>query len=158
MKINTKTLGTYLKNNPEYMPYKMSISNSVDKFLTIRETLSRIGRRQDANKNEDRPSLWQVCHIVQDEDTSEFYLVHFKHLYMLNGRSDTTEFNEQDFNQMTYIAGLLNSWKLASFDEKLDQIKSRCNITAIAYADKDKYNLRKKFFIRKKTETSTEAE
>ena len=145
-KFDLPLLTSKLRNTPEYMPYKMNINGSVDTFLKIRETLTRIGRLQNNTKN-GKESLWQVCHIVQD-DLGDCYILHFKHLYLLADADDTV-FNEQDYAQMTYIASLLESWGLGSFDEKIDNVNTRCNISIIPYARKKDVILRKKFYIKR---------
>jgi hypothetical protein len=46
-KINIADLNVKLNGQREYMPYKLNINNSVDTFLKIRETLTRVGRLQE---------------------------------------------------------------------------------------------------------------
>ena len=149
-KISITELKESLNGQDEYMPYKLNINSSVDAFLKIRETLTRVGRLQTNSKN-GKESLWQVCHIVQDEDTGDCYLVHFKHLYLLSGMDDKTEFNQQDFAQLTYIASLLEKWGLSTYDEQLVDVNTRCNISIIPFSRKKEVLLRKKFYIRKDT-------
>ena len=147
-KISLTTLKSKLNNSSEYFPYKLNINSSVDSFLKIRETLTRVGRLQNNSKS-GKESLWQVCHIVQDENTNKYYLCHFKHLYMLTGKNDNTEMNDQDFDQMSYIASLLEKWELSKFSENLDNVNPRCNISIISHARKKEVLLRKKFYIKK---------
>lgn len=149
-KISITELKESLNGQDEYMPYKLNINSSVDAFLKIRETLTRVGRLQTNSKN-GKESLWQVCHIVQDEATGTCYLVHFKHLYLLSGMDDKTEFNQQDFAQLTYIASLLEKWGLSTYDEQLVDVNTRCNISIIPFSRKKEVLLRKKFYIRKDT-------
>lgn len=148
--IDIKRLEHILKNNPEYAPYKINIKNDVDSFLKIRETLSRIGRYQN-NSGTNKDILWQVCHIMKD-DNNNFYIVHFKHLYMLHDSNKETVFNEQDYNQLTHITNLLKSWDMLTLEEDISesQYSQKCNITILSYAKKREVILRKKFFIRKK--------
>ncbi len=143
--INIKSLIESLSDQA-YQPYHLTDIASVDSFLKIRETLTRIGRLQGNKVGKE--SLWQVCHIVQCESTSEYYLVHFKHLYLASGKDTNTEFNEQDYTQMNYIASLLEKWGLARTDEDLGEIDPRCNISVIPFARKKDVLLRKKFYIR----------
>lgn len=146
-KIDLDALSVILNGSDEYMPYKLGINNSVDTFLKIRETLTRVGRIQEVeNKNS---ILYQVCHIVQDEKSLEYYLVHFKHLYLLSGKNNKTEFNEQDADQLTYIAHLLKKWEFCTVYEPLVNINPRCNITIIPFVRKKDVILRRKFNIRK---------
>lgn len=150
-KISIAELKETLNGRDEYMPYKLNINSSVDTFLKIRETLTRVGRLQNNTKN-GKESLWQVCHIVQDESNGDCYLVHFKHLYLLSGMNDKTEFNDQDFAQMTYIASLLQKWGLTTYSEELQDINTRCNISIIPFSRKKEVLLRKKFYIKKDAE------
>lgn len=149
-KISITDLKSKLNGQDEYLPYKVNINSSVDAFLKIRETLTRVGRLQTNSKN-GKESLWQVCHIVQDEATGDCYLVHFKHLYLLSGMDDKTEFNQQDFAQLTYIASLLERWNLCTYNEELVDVNTRCNISIIPFARKKDVLLRKKFYIRKES-------
>lgn len=150
-KFNIQTIETLLDGQNEYLPYKLDIGTSVDAFLKIRETLTRIGRLQK-NKNTDKESLWQVCHIVQDEQTNDFYLVHFKHLYLLSGKNEKTSFVSQDFDQLNYIASLLEKWGLARTGEELGDINTRCNISIIPFNRKKEVLLRKKFYLKGEAE------
>lgn len=147
-KINYAKLVEEMVDCPEYLPYQLEFNDDVDVFLKIRETLTRIGRYQ---KEKEKESLWQVCHIVQDEDTNGYFLLHFKHLYMLFGE-DKTQFNEQDYNQMAYVASLLKKWKLTEFTEEFDVPEGRFNLTIISHDRKKDVHLYKKFFIKKKKE------
>lgn len=145
-KIDYVKLVTLMGDCPEYLPYQLEFSDDIDVFLKIRETLTRIGRYQ---KEKEKESLWQVCHIVQDENTNDYYLIHFKHLYMLFGEGKT-EFLEQDYNQMAYVASLLKKWNLTEFTEEFDNPVGRFNLTIISHDRKKDVHLYKKFFIKKK--------
>ena len=146
-KFNIEKITSLLQGQDEYLPYKLNIGTSVDSFLKIRETLTRIGRLQK-NKTIDKESLWQVCHIVQDEKSNDFFLVHFKHLYLLSGKNEKTKFVDQDFDQLNYIASLLEKWGLANTDEDLGEINTRCNISIIPFSRKKDVLLRKKFYLK----------
>ena len=146
-KINYAQLTSFLEGKYEFFPYNIKV-DSFDNFLKIRETLTRIGRlNKDINSNKD--ILWQVCHVVQDEVTGEAYLVHFKHLYMLNGKDKTTELNEQDLIQLTYVASLLEKWGFVSLNEDLGEVTQRGNISVIPFSRKKEVILKKKFYIKK---------
>lgn len=150
-KIDLSALKAKLNNREEYLPYKLNINSSVDAFLKIRETLTRVGRLQ-SNSKSGKESLWQVCHIVQNEENGDCYLVHFKHLYLLSDMDDKTEFNEQDFAQMTYIASLLQKWGLTKYNEEIEEVNTRCNISIIPFSRKKEVLLRKKFYLKKDAE------
>ena len=57
--------------------------------------------------------------------------------------------NEQDYNQMTYIASLLEKWNFCKIDESLEEVNQRCNVSIIPFAKKKDVNLRKKFNYKK---------
>lgn len=83
-----------------------------DDFLKVKETLTRIGI---ASKNEKR--LFQSCHILhkrdKDQDVSRYAVVHFKELFILDGKKNT--FTEEDEQRRNTIANLLVEWGLVSF-------------------------------------------
>lgn len=142
-KINIAELESKLNGQTEYSPYRLEINGSVDTFLKIRETLTRIGRIQESKDKV--TSLYQVAHVVQDESTNQYYLVHFKHMYMMYTPQNKTELNEQDFDQMTYIASLLEKWGFCTLDESIKEVNPRCNITIIPFSRKKEVVLRRKF-------------
>ena len=72
-------------------------------FLKIRETLTRIGIASNKEKK-----LMQSCHILHKR--GKFYIVHFKELYMLDGKK--TDYTEDDKARRNTIAGLLEEWGL----------------------------------------------
>lgn len=146
-KINISDLESKLGGETQYLPYRLDIQGSVDTFLKIRETLTRIGRIQESKDKSS--ALYQVAHVVQDEVTNEYYLVHFKHLYILYAPHNKTEMNDQDFDQMTYIATLLEKWGFCSLDERIEEVNPRCNITIIPYSRKKEVVLRRKFNLKK---------
>ena len=144
-----KVLSELMVDTPEYLPYEISFCNSIDAFLRIRECLTRIGR---LNKNQNKEYLWQVCHIVQDVDTKKYYLVHFKHLYVLSGRDKETTWNDQDLNQLEFIAFKLNQWNMATFNEVLNEPEHCFNLTIVPHRKKQNNEVifRKKFFLHNK--------
>lgn len=73
-------------------------------FLLVKETLSRIGVVTNQNTN----TLYQTCHILCRG--TKFYIVHFKHLYMLDGKFNGIK--REDVLRMNRIARLLEQWGL----------------------------------------------
>lgn len=74
-------------------------------FLKIKETLTRIGVA-----SKDQTKLFQSCHILHKK--SKYYIVHFKELFMLDGKNAT--FNETDLARRNTICRLLEEWDLLS--------------------------------------------
>ena len=58
-----------------------------DDFLKIRETLSRIGV---ASRKERK--LYQSCHLLHTK--GKYYVVHFKHLFALDGKKSSLTDND----------------------------------------------------------------
>lgn len=148
-KIDYAKLESFLNGRDECLPFKINV-NSFDDFLKIRETLTRIGRLNKDQKS-DKDILWQTCHVVQDELSGDCYLVHFKHLYMLNGKEATTEMVEQDIVQLEYVASLLEKWGFVTLEENLGEVTQRGNISVIPHSRKKDVILKKKFYIKKET-------
>ena len=69
-----------------------------DDFLKVKETLTRIG----VASRKDR-TLYQSCHILHKR--GKYYIVHFKELFALDGKS--TDFEQNDLGRRNAIARLL---------------------------------------------------
>src|SRR5574344_1552683 len=74
-----------------------------DDFLKIKETLTRIGIANPRTK-----TLYQSAHILHKQ--GRYYIVHFKEMYMLDGRESTL--TKDDVTRRTAIALLLEQWGL----------------------------------------------
>lgn len=103
----------------------------------VRETLRRIGVLSKV-----RNELFQSCHLFSK--ASKFYLVHFKEMYILNGRNST--FSESDKQRRDKIAVLLEKWGFLNIinPEILGEIMDE-KITIIPYKEKNNYILSKKY-------------
>lgn len=77
-----------------------------DDFLLVRETLTRIGV---ATQNQKR--LIQTAHILHKKQ--RFYIVHFKQMFLLDGKEGTV-FTEEDRGRLNRIAKLLAKWDLVT--------------------------------------------
>jgi hypothetical protein len=117
-----------------------------DDFLKVKETLTRIG----VASRKDR-TLYQSCHILHKR--GKYYIVHFKELFALDGKS--TDFEENDLGRRNAIARLLEEWDLVEIvnpeqseypSAPLSQIK------IISYREKDDWELTAKYNIGKKRE------
>lgn len=76
---------------------------SEQNFLIIKETLTRMGVTPKNKK-----ILYQSCHILNTN--SKFYIVHFKELFLLEGKESSLE--EIDIFRRNEIAKLLEDWNL----------------------------------------------
>lgn len=112
-----------------------------DQFLKVRETLTRIGlpSKKDAGQ-----TLWQTCHILHKQ--GHYYIVHFKQLFLLDGRTDVTDFSFEDEDRLEFIVNLLEQWGLVrSMVEVNPNIDT--NVLIIPYREKGKWSLCQKYTL-----------
>jgi len=74
-----------------------------EKFLQIKETLTRIGVVNFKTK-----VLCQSCHILHKR--GRYFLVHFKELFALDGKCRRDHISEEDYDRRNRIALLLENW------------------------------------------------
>lgn len=77
----------------------------------IQETLNRMGI---SNKKE--KVLYPSCYIYEEND--EFFLVHFKQLFMIARENAYDNISEQDILRRNSIAFCLKNWNLIDIDEQ----------------------------------------
>ena len=114
-----------------------------DDFLTVRETLTRMGISSHHKK-----ILYQSCHILHKR--GRYFIVHFKELFKLDGKP--TDISESDVGRRNRIASLLDDWGLL-------EIVKRCKTTIkeplvdvheikiLPYKDKEAWTLSSKYTI-----------
>jgi hypothetical protein len=115
-----------------------------DDFLTVSETLTRIGI--DTYKN-GKKTLIQSCHILHKR--GRYFIVHFKEMFELDGK--VTNLTISDIYRRNTIAKLLEEWELLHIVNP-DQIKDKTfpslkQIKIISYKQKDEYDLISKYSI-----------
>lgn len=119
-------------------------------FLKIKETLTRIGVQPKSSEN----VLYQSCHILHkklvhdDVYTSAYFLVHFKELFVLDGKQSTL--TDEDVARRNCIAKILEEWKLLkiinpSAVDSQDVPNPRIKI--IKHTEKNKWQLKTKYTI-----------
>ena len=111
-----------------------------DDFLKVRETLTRIG----VSSRRDN-TLYQSCHILHKQ--GRYFIVHFKELFMLDGKKSNLE--ENDIMRRNTIAILLQDWGLVDIQNK-DMVKDSApmrQIKIISHKDKVNWNLQPKYNI-----------
>jgi len=112
-----------------------------DDFLKVKETLTRIGVASKKDK-----TLYQSCHILHKQ--SRYYIVHFKELFMLDGKP--SNFSDNDAARRNTIVNLLAEWDLVQI---VDNDKVNGNIVPInqlkiiSFKEKDEWNLVAKYNI-----------
>ena len=122
-----------------------------DDFLTVRETLTRIGVASRKEKK-----IYQSCHILHKQ--GRYYLVHFKELFALDGKHANLTIN--DVQRRNRIAQLLADWGLVEIVnvEKIQEIAPLNQIKVLAYKDKQDWILETKYNIGSKKKKTEEAE
>ncbi len=114
-------------------------------FLKIRETLTRIGIASSKDS-----TLYQSCHILHKR--GEYAILHFKELFILDGKIQETIIDDDDYVRRDTIVKLLEKWELLNIKDvnfsstnlPLSEIK------IISFKDKDKWNLVPKYTIGQK--------
>lgn len=114
-----------------------------DQFLKLKETLTRIGIPAKSGSDEELPTLWQSVHVFHNR--GRYYLVHFKQMFLLDGRVKSTVMTDDDFDRLESIAALLEKWGLARCLEEMPPQKVKVRV--IPYHEKDAWNLRAKYKI-----------
>ena len=118
-----------------------------DDFLKVKETLTRIGVASKKDK-----TLYQSCHILHKQ--SRYYIVHFKELFMLDGKP--SNFSDNDAARRNTIVNLLAEWDLIQVvdtDKVKDNVVPINQLKIISFKEKDDCNLVAKYNIgNKKTD------
>ena len=118
-----------------------------DDYLKVKETLTRIGVASKKDK-----TLYQSCHILHKQ--SRYYIVHFKELFMLDGKP--SNFSDNDAARRNTIVNLLAEWDLIQVvdtDKVKDNVVPINQLKIISFKEKDDWNLVAKYNIgNKKTD------
>jgi hypothetical protein len=114
-----------------------------DDFLKVRETLTRIGVASRKDK-----TLFQSCHILHKQ--GKYYIVHFKELFALDGKTATL--SENDIQRRNTIAILLQDWNLIDIiqKEKSENKAPLSQIKVLPFKEKKDWILSAKYNIGKK--------
>ena len=117
--------------------------NQSDEFLTIKETLTRIGIASKKTK-----MLYQTAHILHKK--GRYYIVHFKELFLLDQkRSDITL---DDVARRNRIISLLADWKLCTVvnPSAIANQSSMSTIKIVPYQEKQDWQLVEKYHVGRK--------
>lgn len=117
---------------------------TIDDFLKVKETLTRIGMASK-KKDDEKPTLWQSAHVFHKK--GKYFIVHFKQLFLLDGKSVKTDFTDQDFYRTNIIASLLQKWGLIKVKTPLTLPDYEIKVAVISYKEKDNWELRTKYSI-----------
>lgn len=119
---------------------------SPDEFLKVKETLTRIGVASRKDKK-----LFQSCHILHKQ--GHYFIVHFKELFLLDGKIQQTQFEEADIARRNAIANMLAEWglvKLVNPAKSASPVTPIAQITILPYREKAEWILVPKYEIGKK--------
>lgn len=119
---------------------------SADDFLKVKETLTRIGIASRKDRK-----LYQSCHILHKQ--GRYYIVHFKELFLLDGKTQQTVFDDTDKARRNTIANMLSEWGLIELVEperSADPVLPPNQMTVLPYREKDDWILVAKYEIGKK--------
>lgn len=116
-----------------------------DDFLKVKETLTRIGVASRKEK-----TLYQSCHILHKQ--GKYYIVHFKELFALDGKTATL--SENDIQRRNTIAILLQDWNLIDITKKEESENKAplSQIKVLPFKEKNEWTLSAKYNIGKKVE------
>lgn len=115
-----------------------------DQFLKVRETLTRIGI---ATVQDGENVLWQSCNLLSKK--GKYYIVHFKHMFLLDGAFKTTTLTDDDVKRTKYIASLLEAWGLVKRVNKTELDAEKVNVRVINYGEKSQWKLKHKYDMSK---------
>jgi len=119
---------------------------SPENFLKVKETLTRIGIASRKDK-----ILYQSCHVLHKQ--GKYYIVHFKELFLLDGKVSRTNFEDADRARRNTIANLLAEWGLI---ELVDPARSAApvalanQVTILPFREKSEWTLTAKYEIGKR--------
>lgn len=118
---------------------EIELENEED-FLKVKETLTRIGvaSRRDS-------TLFQSCHILHKR--GRYAILHFKELFILDGKTERTNFSEEDEQRRNTIAKLIDEWGLAKLVSELGETTSLRRIKIVPFREKSEWNLVAKYTI-----------
>lgn len=114
-----------------------------DDFLKVKETLTRIGVASRREK-----TLYQSCHILHKQ--GHYYIVHFKELFLLDGKTQQTQFDRFDRARRNAIAILLADWGLVRLVRQVDNDHGPIGLDIIPFREKREWKLVAKYEVGKK--------
>lgn len=114
-----------------------------DQFLTLKETLTRIGFPAYSDDENEKPTLWQTVHVFHS--MGKYYLVHFKQMFLLDGKVKSTVVTDMDRQRLWSISFLINKWGLAKVKSEIPQTSVRVKI--VPFSEKNDWQLKCKYTI-----------
>ncbi len=116
-------------------------------FNVVRETLERIGIVNKKTK-----TLYPSCYLLhkkigKNKDESGYYLIHFKNLFLLDGKP--SDISEEDNLRQTAIAKLLERWGIVKIvsQENVIEREQYPFLFVLGHDKKDEYTIKHKYTI-----------
>ena len=122
-----------------------------ENFLKVKETLTRIGiaSRKDM-------TLYQSCHILHKR--GRYSILHFKELFLLDGKAGRTDLTQEDIQRRNTIASLLDEWNLVSVIGVVEEKASLHRIKIVSFREKSEWKLITKYTIGNKSNGTSRSE
>lgn len=116
-----------------------------ENFLKIKETLTRIGV---ASKKDN--TLYQSCHILHKR--GRYAIMHFKELFILDGKVEETNIETEDLERRNTIATLLEEWGLLKIDapDTVGECAPMTEVKVIPFKQKSEWKLVSKYSVGQK--------
>jgi hypothetical protein len=117
------------------------VGSSDDIFLTVAETLTRIGIPSNRDKK-----LYQSCHILHKK--GRYFIAHFKEMFMLDG--NVSDLSADDLGRRNFICKLLQDWnliKIVTTDNSKYPMSDPLCVKILKHSDKKDWTVVKKYAI-----------
>lgn len=116
-------------------------------FKNVYLTLRRIGMPARKDAKSGKRSLIQSCHVLHKQ--GKYYIVHFKQMFLLDGRQSQTDYNEGDLLRTETIAALLENWGLITLKSQLttDSNERGVDFIIISKSETPLWHLKSKYSI-----------
>ena len=93
-----------------------------------------------------KPTLWQSGHILHKR--GQYAIVHFKQLFLLDGRYKQTDYTPEDQERIKLIAWLLQDWGLIKIKKQFE-VSETSDVVVISFLEKPNWQCRSKYTIGK---------
>lgn len=117
-----------------------------ENFLKIVETLTRMGVTSSKGNR-----LYQSCHILHKR--GRYAIMHFKEMFLMDGKEETTTVDEGDYAKRNTIVNLLQEWNLLKVKDASFKSKERAplsQVKIIPFKEKPEWELVQKYSIGKR--------
>lgn len=126
----------------EYMPIEIE-PLSDDKFLIVKETLTRIGYTQ-VDRGGNNKTIYQTCHLLHKK--GRYFICHFKQMYLFDGKIQHTQIVDIDISRLKYICNILTQWNLIK-PLDLKQLEGEVTeVRILKHSEVSNWKMKQKYF------------